>query len=142
MGAELYASTQRLSYGRELLAVLAGPAVNLICAPLFAELARTYQWEWCYMFSGAHLLLGVFNLLPIRPLDGGRALYLAIAWHWGPATGENAASLAGTAAALMFVILSVWQAFQSGGVLFPMTACGLLIGTLEQRNLAFIKRLL
>ncbi|MEI3361131.1 MAG: hypothetical protein V8R75_00350 [Oscillospiraceae bacterium] len=32
------------------------------------------------MAAGAHLVLGAFNLLPVRPLDGGRALYLAAAF--------------------------------------------------------------
>ena len=54
---------------RGLAAALAGPAVNLLCAWLWSGLGETW---WC--FAGLHLALGLFNLLPVGPLDGGRAL--------------------------------------------------------------------
>ena len=38
---------------------------------------------------GANLVLCLFNLLPIRPLDGGRALYLLASWAAGPAAGRR-----------------------------------------------------
>lgn len=50
--------------------MLAGPAVNLLCALV---LGGAHAW----VAAGAHLSLCLFNLLPVRPLDGGRALYLA-----------------------------------------------------------------
>lgn len=60
-----------LSYEGELLAVLAGPGVNLILAVACAGLG-----EKCYLFSGVNLALGIFNLLPLPGLDGGRTLRL------------------------------------------------------------------
>ena len=68
-GAELMTSAARLSYPGEIAAVLAGPAVNLLCALV---LGGAHAW----VAAGAHLSLCLFNLLPVRPLDGGRALYL------------------------------------------------------------------
>lgn len=75
-GAELMTSAARLSYPGEIAAVLAGPAVNLLCALV---LGGAHAW----VAAGAHLSLCLFNLLPVRPLDGGRALYLAAAWLAG-----------------------------------------------------------
>ena len=68
-GAELMTSAARLSYPGEIAAVLAGPAVNLLCALV---LGGAHAW----VAAGAHLSLCLFNLLPVRPLDGGRALWL------------------------------------------------------------------
>lgn len=87
-GAELMTSAARLSYPGEIAAVLAGPAVNLLCALV---LGGAHAW----VAAGAHLSLCLFNLLPVRPLDGGRALYLAAAWLAGPSAAERIACWAG-----------------------------------------------
>ena len=70
VGAELRLSARcPLGPLKELAAALAGPAVNLGMALLCA--GRGEGW---YCFAGIHLALGCFNLLPVAPLDGGRAL--------------------------------------------------------------------
>lgn len=78
---------RRLSYGGEMLTVLAGPIINLFLAILLS-LAGTCS-EIAYLFSGAQLVLGLFNLLPIHPLDGGRFLWLLIAWCTEPFTADR-----------------------------------------------------
>ena len=75
MGAVIHArGAARLSYGRELCVTLAGPAVNLVCAPLLAALSVRLGWDWGLLFAGAHAVLGAYNLLPVAPLDGARSL--------------------------------------------------------------------
>ena len=72
----------RMSYGGELLAAAAGPAVNLVLAAALGLLGR---WgEPLYLLAGAQAVLGCFNLLPILPLDGGRMLWLALCWGTDP----------------------------------------------------------
>lgn len=65
-----------LTYGGELCSILAGPAVNLALALAAAQIGR--QWETMYLLAGLSLSLGWFNLLPVYPLDGGRALFLIL----------------------------------------------------------------
>lgn len=69
LGAEMQVAG-RLSYGGEVLAAAAGPAVNLLLALLLGLGGRLC--EALYLFSGAQLVLGAFNLLPIPPLDGSK----------------------------------------------------------------------
>lgn len=77
IGAEIVCRKERLSYKRELAVYLAGPiasaAVGVVCA--FA--ARALASDPLYIFAGANVLLGAFNLLPCRGLDGGGALRIA-----------------------------------------------------------------
>lgn len=105
-GAELWADTRRLSYGRELLCTLAGPGVNLISAFLLARLSGDY------LLAGADLLQGAYNLLPLPELDGGRALYLVISLLADPILADRVCrrvgllcALAITGAALALVLI-------------------------------------
>ncbi len=128
LGAELRADTRYLSYGREILCTLAGPVVNLFLAVL---LSRCFG---AYLMAGAHLLLGLYNLLPLPTLDGGRTLLLLLSWRFGPYAAERVCQVIGftvggllTAAALilvlryrtgLFLLLAalgcLWQAVQGG----------------------------
>ena len=74
----------RLSYRQELIAVLAGPAVNLVCAVFCSQAAVFFCWERGYIVAGIHMSLALFNLLPVRMLDGGRAVELLLSWLIDP----------------------------------------------------------
>lgn len=54
-----------LTYGREILCSLMGPLFSLLC---FLWI-RIFPW-----FALCGLIHGLYNLLPMYPLDGGRAL--------------------------------------------------------------------
>lgn len=138
LGAELFArGAQRLSYGRELLVTLAGPAANLFAAVIVAALSLHTQWEGGYLFAGANIILGAYNLLPILPLDGGRILYLVTAFFFGPMVGDAVTAVAGTVCALSVLVLGIYLSVVSGsGMFFLLAACSLLCGALPQLRLA------
>lgn len=88
LGAEMQVAG-RMSYGGELLAAAAGPAVNLLLAAALGLPGR--WWEPLYLLAGAQAVLGCFNLLPILPLDGGRMLWLALCWGTDPFLADRVA---------------------------------------------------
>jgi len=76
-----------------VLVAIAGPAINLILAIAAAALMHTLGLfsgtarEWISLNLQAavwiNLLLGVFNMLPLPPLDGGRVAVGLLPWRLG-----------------------------------------------------------
>ncbi len=133
MGAEMRIEG-RLSYGGEVLAAAAGPAVNLLLAPLLAYGGRL--WEILYLFAGTQLVLGLFNLLPILPLDGGSMLWNLLAWVTEPYTADRVMTAIGFGTAAVLTLAAVWAAWQGGGFFFLLAALGLLWQPLGQIGVA------
>lgn len=131
LGAVMNAERSALSYGKELSALLAGPLTNLLCAAALIIPARVFPQ--LYAAVGTHLALGAFNLLPIRPLDGGQALELLVAWRFGPAAGERTARIAGFVCAGLLCGGLVWLMRESRGNLWlAPPAAGLLAACLRE----------
>ncbi len=121
-GLELQADTRRLSYGREMLCTLAGPGVNLLAALLLAR-----GLGCCYALAGANLVLGVFNLLPVQALDGGRALWLGVSYLAEPVTADRVCRRVGLACAVGLVALAaVLVAVHHTGLFLLLAAVGTL----------------
>ena len=87
VGAVIQPRRERLfSYGEECLIALAGPLASLALAVVGAAWGRWFGGG--YLLTGLSLTLGLFNLLPAAPLDGGRICQAAVSWLAGPDTGE------------------------------------------------------
>ena len=123
-GAELRLSDRPpLSYGREILAVAAGPATNLFFSAALS---------WCgtqrpilYVFAGAQLALAIFNLLPVRPLDGGTLVWLFMAWRIDPFAADRGARWIGGTVTALLLLFSLWLLVESGNPFLLLGAVGL-----------------
>lgn len=109
-----------MSYRQELAAVLAGPLANFLAAVVLG-------WLGCCEAAGANAVLCVFNLLPIRPLDGGRALDCMLAWMAGPSVAEWGCRCIGRSAAVAAGAGVVWLVWRTGGSLWLLPATGGLL---------------
>lgn len=118
LGAVMEADTARLTYGQELLAVLAGPAANLFWAAAVSVVAKGRLTA----FVGANVVLCLFNLLPVCPLDGGRALYLLLSWRFGTAAGERVAAWTGLLGGIALGAAVCCVTVFSGGSLWLLPA--------------------
>lgn len=70
----------------EVALALAGPTAGLLCAAAAEWLGRALGSETVRLSGGVSLLLSLFNLLPVQPLDGGR-IFSALAEAWAGADG-------------------------------------------------------
>ena len=100
--------------GAELLIALAGPAVNFaIAAGLLAVLALGSALVQTSVPLGgflgelliANLVLGLFNLLPAFPMDGGRVLRALLSGWLGRARATSIAATVGRSLAIVFGVL-------------------------------------
>lgn len=61
---------------KQTVILLAGPLANGAATAISYAFCNHQLQLWLYLFGGVNLLLGIFNLLPLGFLDGGRLLEL------------------------------------------------------------------
>ncbi len=90
--------------GDEIQVAAAGPMVSLVLALGFWAMAMATQTPFLIILAQVNLLLGLFNLVPALPMDGGRILRAFLARRWGyyRATTASARVARWIAAAMAF----------------------------------------
>ena len=132
LGAEMQVAGS-LSYGGEVLAAAAGPAVNLALALVLGLGGRL--WEGMYLFSGAQLVLGVFNLLPIQPLDGGSILWNLSAWLTEPYTADRVAAAVSFGMAALLTLAAAAALWLGGSPFLLLAAMALFVRAVREIGL-------
>ena len=103
----------------EAIMAAAGPAASLALGVAAATLYALAPATWdearvsLVLLAEMNLLLGLFNLVPAFPMDGGRVLRAVLAGRLGPVRATRVASLIGKAFAIAFVAAGL-----AGGGLF------------------------
>lgn len=122
-GMRMLQDTDSMGYRRRMAVLLAGPLVNLGCAALLALSGQVGT------VMGIHLVLGVFNLLPIEPLDGGQALLCGLAIRGEIARAERLVfgiSLGG----LFLLLVAGFYLLLAGGYNYTLLAVAVYLGVL------------
>jgi Zn-dependent protease len=100
--------------GAVLWSLAAGPLVNvLLLAPtiflaVWGEGASPDLSRFTYMLAAINVVLLVFNLLPIYPLDGGQILRALLWFFIGPIRSLLAATVVGLVGASILIALALW----------------------------------
>ena len=117
-----------LSGGKRFLLACFGPLFSLggcLLAPaLFSSGAVSFSFACS--FAKANLLLLLFNLLPVLPLDGGQMLFAVLRRFFPENAASRALNLAAFALGVLLCAISLYFAFQGQIILSP-AFCGLYL---------------
>ncbi|WP_206459186.1 site-2 protease family protein [Anaerovorax sp. IOR16] len=88
-GGVLYLSETAIKPLHELWIHLAGPAFNILVAALLYAFSFFYWKNWVCELILCNIILGIFNLMPFYPLDGGKIIGLYLAYFFGYGKAER-----------------------------------------------------
>ncbi len=111
---------------RELLITFAGPLVNFVIAgALWFYVRQLDETVYLHSFDGfvyqiffANLVMGIFNLLPAYPMDGGRILRAALASRMPYLRATYIAATVGKIVCLAGMGIAAWYGWWLVAVLF------------------------
>ena len=105
--------------GAQLWSIVAGPLVNVVLAPILfglAILGKNLGWDVSYPdayllienVTLINLVLLIFNLMPVYPLDGGQILRSLLWYPFGRANSLMAASIIGFVGVAALILLAIY----------------------------------
>lgn len=97
-----------------IAAAFAGPAGGFAYAYAASLMARETGCTWMELSAGVSLLLSVFNLLPVLPLDGGRILLGLLTMYVGVRAGERIACRVSCFLTAVLLVTGVMLALNQG----------------------------
>jgi Zn-dependent protease len=122
---------------KELVIALAGPVVNAVLFGMAVVLFVLTGASWLGAIAAINLVMGVFNLLPAFPMDGGRVLRSLLSERLGFVRASGIASRVGWWFGAAFVgfglVSGAWSLALVGGFV-------LFAGQVEHRRLEMLIR--
>lgn len=85
---------------------IAGPLLNLIIAAVFSYISLKVNSEIIDLITYSNLIIFIFNLIPIYPLDGGRTLYSALKINKGDIIAEKHMNIIKETTIILLTIIS------------------------------------
>lgn len=125
-GAEIRSVPRMLNTAGEVAVYSAGAVANIVCAGAAYLL---FSGEWATVFIICSLALAVFNLLPIKSLDGG-CIFAAVCRGVMPNSADRVISAVSSVTLLVLWLASVYLLLLCGGNVSLMLFCIYMFVTL------------
>jgi Zn-dependent protease len=122
--------------GAQLWSIVAGPLINVALIPVFSALiaisahlgwddTHPDAYEFLHNWWKINVIVLIFNMLPIYPLDGGQILRSLLWFPFGRANSLLIASIVGFIGVAALVLLAIWWQSLWLGVMsvFIVTSC-------------------
>ncbi len=130
-------SITRLSHGgcrREIAIALAGPAANLFAAAVLLAVMAASKATGLLKPAVVNISLAVFNLLPIEPLDCGRAVKYRLMCCMNTVRAERAAFVLGVVFLVPLAVMGFYVLIRSRYNVTLLLACVYLSWMLLKRK--------
>ena len=85
---------------------IAGPLLNLIIATVFSYISLKVNSEIIDLITYSNLIIFIFNLIPIYPLDGGRVIYSVLKINKGSIIAEKYMNIIKETTIILLTIIS------------------------------------
>ena len=85
---------------------IAGPLLNLIIATVFSYISLKVNSEIIDLITYSNLIIFIFNLIPIYPLDGGRVIYSVLKINKGDIIAEKYMNIIKETTIILLTIIS------------------------------------
>ena len=93
---------------QEAIIAVAGPAVNGALFLAFGGLWMVFGGWWLGIMAVINLMMGIFNLVPAFPMDGGRIFRAALTPSLGWERASRVAIGVGRGFAVLFLVAALW----------------------------------
>lgn len=135
-GAELCGNLDEFLYKDEIIIAVAGPITSILLSLTIVAFwwinpnIYNYTIEMCI----ASMVCGVFNFLPIFPLDGGRVLVSFLSMKMDRKNAVKYAYIVTRVFALALIVLFVLSIFYKFNITFGMLGFMLFCSSIKQRS--------
>lgn len=133
-GAQLNLSKSISNSNHEILIAISGPLFNLFLAILFIAVWWIFPITYIYteMFVNANLIIALFNLLPLSPLDGSRILLALLSKLNKRSQGYKIVNILNVIVSILLFILFVLSAFYKLNITLGIIAIFIFVGAFEK----------
>ena len=134
MGLSILFKNEQLKWWKELLVCIAGPIVNFFIALI------TYNIKAQYLIIYTNILIGVFNLLPVIPLDGGRAIKAILKRLLCYKKANKYISLISYATMVVISIIGLFIIIKLNNIFILLTIAYLWVITISENKKNYLKK--
>lgn len=140
-GALISGDIDELGIADEIKIAFAGPLFNFVFAFLIASLWWFFPETYAFTdsFYNCSLSMGIINLIPAFPLDGGRILYALVSKKYSEKIAKKTCKIVSLVIFLVFICLFVYSCFTKINITIFFFSLFMLVGFFKNEGCKYSK---